>query len=296
MRVLYTAPQHDNDSYDDQTIRDYYSGQYRFDSLKSGVAIHGGRNTYLRSIDDTAQIKPQISFIFLIKGDLQFSLGKQDYCFTAGEQGRCIMLSLNDSIRFRRVTFAGQSHEKVVLRGMERWFADTNASLTLSKAVYRQAVRDWPLTANMRQGCEAWLADANDKDPLHKDMLGMKLLNISWQHFIQLELGQVSELELRLQTLLEQGVFDVQQMADALHMSTRTLQRRAVEQLGKPLGAWVTEHRLMRAKQLMVEEKKSIAEAAWLVGYQHSSSFIHAFRRAYGITPKIFIEGYQTHE
>lgn len=293
MRVLYTAPKHDNDSYDDQTIRDYYSGQYRFDALKSGVAIHGGRNTYLRNIDDTAQIKPQISFIFLMKGGLQFSLGKQDYSFEAGDQGRCIMLSLNDQTRFRRVTFAGQSHEKLVLRGMERWFADTNTSASLSTTVYRQTVRDWPLTTAIRQGCEQWLANTDEKDPLYKDMLAMMLLNTSWQHFLQLEQGQVSPLELRLQNLLEQGIFDVQQMADALYMSCRTLQRRAVEQLGKPLGAWITEHRLMRAKQLMLEEKKSIAEAAWLVGYQHSSSFIHAFRRAYGITPKVFIEGYQ---
>ncbi|RBO78516.1 helix-turn-helix transcriptional regulator [Marinomonas aquiplantarum] len=290
--MFYTGSLHDNDSYDDALIRDYYSGDYRFDSLKSGVAIHGGRNTYRRSVDNTVNVNPHITFVFLLKGELQFSLGKQDYHFSATDQGRCIMISLSDKTLFRRVTFAGQCDEKVVLRGMERWLKDHDAQGTLSVDVYRQAVRDWPLTLAMQTGCEQWLAACDDDNLLHKDMLGLLLLNTTWQHFMGLEQGNTTPLQQSLERLLDQGIFDIQAMAEALHTSVRTLQRRAVEQLGRPLGNWVTEQRLARAKVIMLEQQKSISEAAWLVGYQHASSFIHAFRRAYGMTPKAFLEDY----
>ncbi|WP_191600865.1 helix-turn-helix transcriptional regulator [Marinomonas algicola] len=290
--MLYTGSQHDNDSYDEALIRDYYSGDYRFDSLRSGVEIHGGRNIYRRSVDNTVQVNPHITFIFLLKGELQFSLGRQDYHFST-DQGHCIMISLNDQTLFRRVTFAGQCDEKVVLRGMERWLKDNNTQDALPVDVYRQTVRDWPLTQTMQTGCEQWLAACDDDNLLHKDMLGLLLLNTTWQHFMNLEEGITSALQHSLERLLDQGIFDIQAMAETLHMSVRTLHRRAVDQLGKPLGNWVTEQRLARAKCIMVKQKKSISETAWLVGYQHASSFIHAFRRAYGVTPKAYLEAHQ---
>lgn len=288
--MLYTGSQHDNDSYDDALIRDYYSGEYRFDSLRSGVEIHGGRNTYRRNVDNTVYVNPHITFIFLLKGELRFSLGRQDYRFSTTDQGRCIMISAREQTLFRRVTFAGQCDEKVVLRGMERWLKSTDSQDSLSVDVYRQAVREWPLTLAMQTGCEQWLAACDDNYLLQKDMLGLRLLNTTWQHFMNLEEGKTSALQQSLERLLDQGIFDIQQMADALHMSVRTLQRRAVEQLGKPLGNWVTAQRLARAKRIMLEQNKSISETAWLVGYQHASSFIHAFRQAYGVTPKTYLE------
>jgi len=74
------------------------------------------------------------------------------------------------------------------------------------------------------------------------------------------------------------------EVARASAASARTLERLFREETGLPFGVWRQRARLLRALQLLAEGG-TVAGAAGAVGYESTSAFVAAFRRALGTTP-----------
>jgi len=72
--------------------------------------------------------------------------------------------------------------------------------------------------------------------------------------------------------------------ARASAASVRTLERLFRAETGLPFGIWRQRARLLRALQLLAEGG-TVAGAANAVGYESTSAFVFAFRRALGTTP-----------
>lgn len=66
--------------------------------------------------------------------------------------------------------------------------------------------------------------------------------------------------------------------------STRTLERLFRGETGLSFGAWRQRARLLRALQLLAEDE-NVTQTAIAVGYESTSAFVAAFRRALGVTP-----------
>lgn len=66
--------------------------------------------------------------------------------------------------------------------------------------------------------------------------------------------------------------------------SARTLERLFRAETGLPFGLWRQRARLLRALQLLAEGD-TVTGAANAVGYESTSAFVFAFRRALGTTP-----------
>jgi AraC-like DNA-binding protein len=66
--------------------------------------------------------------------------------------------------------------------------------------------------------------------------------------------------------------------------STRTLERLFRAETGLSFGVWRQRARLLRAVQLLADEA-TVTAAAIAVGYESTSAFVAAFRRALGTTP-----------
>lgn len=79
---------------------------------------------------------------------------------------------------------------------------------------------------------------------------------------------------------------DLAVLAQRLHMSPRTLQRRLADE-GTSLRALVDQARRARAITLL-EGGSSIAEVAYFLGYSEASAFHRAFRRWTGRTPESY--------
>lgn len=73
-------------------------------------------------------------------------------------------------------------------------------------------------------------------------------------------------------------------VAAALHVSVRTLQRR-LEEAGTRFSAVLDEVRHRRATQLLSAPNRSVAEVAYLLGYTEPRAFHRSFRRWTGQTP-----------
>ncbi len=74
-------------------------------------------------------------------------------------------------------------------------------------------------------------------------------------------------------------------MAAAAGCSTSYLSRTFKKQLGRSPYAYLTEYRLFAAEKLL-RNGATVTDAALLSGFGDSSSFIKAFKRSFGITPK----------
>jgi len=74
------------------------------------------------------------------------------------------------------------------------------------------------------------------------------------------------------------------EVARAAAASARTLERLFRAETGLPFGLWRQRARLLRALQLLAEGG-TVTAAANAVGYESTSAFVFAFRRALGTTP-----------
>lgn len=80
----------------------------------------------------------------------------------------------------------------------------------------------------------------------------------------------------------------IDEWAQRLNMSSRTLMRRFRQETGVTLGQWRQQARLLRALE-MLSRGGSVTEAALSVGYESTSAFIGSFRSVFGVTPTRYL-------
>ena len=93
-------------------------------------------------------------------------------------------------------------------------------------------------------------------------------------------------VEKEAERLLPHGKANVETVAKALGLSGRTLSRRLADE-GATFGEVVDRLRRSLALQYLKEPGFSLCQIAWLVGYEGSTSFTHAFRRWTGRSPSV---------
>lgn len=102
--------------------------------------------------------------------------------------------------------------------------------------------------------------------------------------------GLVNELREALWTMLPGGRPDLWRAAQDLGISARTLQRRLGEE-GTSFSRVLDELRRDLADELLTDQKLSVSEVAFLLGYSEPSAFQRAFRRWRGVSPRRFKTG-----
>lgn len=77
----------------------------------------------------------------------------------------------------------------------------------------------------------------------------------------------------------------ITEIADIVHLNPQYFMRLFKKETGKPVLEFITELRLERVKQLLVETNKSITEIAISAGYDNFSYFSKLFKKYEGVTP-----------
>lgn len=96
--------------------------------------------------------------------------------------------------------------------------------------------------------------------------------------------GFVDEVREVVRARLTESNQGIEQVAGELHMSPRTLQRRLAEE-DTSYASLVDEVRLEAAKQALADPTNSLADIAFLIGFEEQSSFSRAFKRWTGTSP-----------
>jgi AraC-like DNA-binding protein len=93
-----------------------------------------------------------------------------------------------------------------------------------------------------------------------------------------------SAVEAEVEKLLPHGKAKAENVAQALALSLRTLARRLADE-GTTYGEIVDQLRKSLATQYLKDPGMSLGHIAWLLGYEGSTSFNHAFKRWTGRSP-----------
>jgi transcriptional regulator GlxA family with amidase domain len=78
----------------------------------------------------------------------------------------------------------------------------------------------------------------------------------------------------------------VAMLADQVNLSASAFTRTFRDMTGSSPCQFVKETRLDRARELLVEQRRSVAEVSAAVGYTSTSHFIKEFRGRFGTTPR----------
>jgi transcriptional regulator GlxA family with amidase domain len=78
----------------------------------------------------------------------------------------------------------------------------------------------------------------------------------------------------------------VSELARGVRLSPAHLQRLFKQETGVHISDLLVENRLCNAARLLSTTEMEIKEIAYLVGYQHHSSFVRAFQRRFHQSPK----------
>ena len=89
---------------------------------------------------------------------------------------------------------------------------------------------------------------------------------------------------------LSDSQFGVDQMAEELLMSRRQLLRKLRALTGEKPVVLLRQRRLDRGALMLRAGELSVKEVSYAVGFQSTSSFTRAFRRAYGVSPSAYLD------
>jgi len=78
-------------------------------------------------------------------------------------------------------------------------------------------------------------------------------------------------------------------LARSVGMNDCTFKRGFRQVFGTTAFGYLRKHRMIQARQLLLENKMSIAEVARAVGYSHPGYFAAAFRKKFGVSPSHYL-------
>lgn len=262
---------------------DHQSQNYREKAYPSGVRLHGGRFTARKNARHSRWHAPYSAFILLKEGELSFELGAQRYCIGAPA---ALYIRQSRPTLFTRHVKAGQPVEKYTLSHIQQWLADSP---------YPDGVHLFAPDANLwAQAARLHLAPTCGAALLSEEAAVMQLLAGLWHCLLEQNpppdtAAAPAEFDAALDHALDmayqQGARSAAALADAVHLSPRSLNRRLQQQYRLSAADWL-KHKKMSQAAALLAAGRSIGETAYACGYCHPSSFVQTFHRYYGITPK----------
>jgi AraC-like DNA-binding protein len=88
---------------------------------------------------------------------------------------------------------------------------------------------------------------------------------------------------------LEEPEFNVHKMCRMVHLSHMHFIRKVKQLTGKKPIDLLKSYRLRRAQELLRQNRLTVAEIAYQVGYDMPNSFSRAFKKEFGISPTEFV-------
>ncbi|MCB9040977.1 MAG: response regulator [Lewinellaceae bacterium] len=90
---------------------------------------------------------------------------------------------------------------------------------------------------------------------------------------------------------IDDSDFNVNKMCEMVHLSHMHFIRKVRQLTGKTPSELLKSFRMKRAKDLLAQQKITISEVAYQVGYDLPNSFSRVFRQEFGMTPTEYVEG-----
>lgn len=291
-------------------------GSFLSETIESGLCVQAGSSKEISDAVAVATVTPCLSITVVIQGEVRFAYDDRDFAIKVNpvrqsrhSTGQALAVNLKRLSTFRRYVRKGQRDlTKVHVKIRPEWFRrDVGAhgairqlhALLLDEHL---AALYWQPGEEALKVCQQILELRQERDPLlrnlHAESLATRLIldlvvHLASRTVSPLEADKASPIQhldqiTRAIAYLEANLHTdicVTQVARACAMSVSVLQRRFKEKTGTTVFEYVRNRRLEKVREALCKDGLSISEAAFMAGYNHTSNFITAFKRRFGITP-----------
>lgn len=292
------------------------SGEFRFHTFAGGLSMHASHATELQDSDSALELPPGLSFNLIFGGVVDFSFGGKQYRMQHQNQADRTLASCTSIVNNRDEILTRHMAKDVQVEKLnvfveKKWLlarCHTEAEQAEVNALLgKQGVYHWsPSQQAVKLAFN--LLKIEDNGSLHEN-LELELHTIKLLTALIRELRQATR-ETRPFTIEEEkfsyhnslktdldktlsSCHTINDVAEALNMSPRTLQRKFKELYQIPASNYIKQRRMDFAKKALLLDDLSIGEASFRAGYNHPSNFVSAFKKLYGLTPTEYKKAHQ---
>ena len=292
-------------------------GLFRFYEFDNGLSMHMSDATEQQNAHSTLELMPCLSINIILTGSLSYTLNGEKFTLTTDNTtAKCSALILPQKKVITRHLKKGQNIKKINVCLDYEWLKKrcTNNDEYNTLLRDKKYLHQWQATPE-QIGLATELIQMENNTHQHTLFNSMtreyktihlvssllnSLLNTS-THIVAPAHSPAYMTHKKDADFIEKikkislnttHKLSLNTLAKAHNISVSTLQRRFKAYCGITVNEYIRTSRLEQAKKAMTTGGKSIGEAAYIAGYNHSSNFVTAFKKQFSITPKELIKSH----
>jgi AraC-like DNA-binding protein len=280
------------------------------------IKIQINRLTETQDMSTLSERPPGLTINILFEGEVDFALGNEMHYLGRRYPNavECSAYVLAHSEIFTRYQKAGRTIAKMNISVDYSWLISRCTSPLQHQQVehlfqYHAVVSHWPacdrvielanlLMNNGRSGIEQTLQNEYRTIELVSTVIEVLIDSLTGPQLSDktssrdfLEEGRVTLKQMVNASL--PGCNNLKDIANKLQLSVSTLQRKFKQNYNMTVIEYVRIQRLEMARSGLLFKDLSIGEASYLAGYNHTSNFITAFKKQFGLTPTALLTDLQ---
>lgn len=283
-------------------------GDYRLVRLRDGFVLHASDTVELYNLTTEIVQREGITCSLFLAGSAEVTLGDRSIGFgrdSARASLEGVVVSRARPEIFRRRSKIGKHIRKVNVTIAPQWLESAGLQAGSGENSLAQlfndhlAVHRWRASARI-----ASLAEQILRPPAYSPVLQHLYCETRAIEIVAEALQAVAGSDASISSVLRpkdyqrlqhirdfidshvEETFTLEMIAREAGMSVNTLQRLFRATLDVTVFEYIRGRKLNYAREALEREGISIAEAAYLAGYNSASNFATAFRRTFGIAPK----------
>ncbi|MBN9044161.1 MAG: helix-turn-helix transcriptional regulator [Rhizobiales bacterium] len=293
-----------------ESDRNLLKGTFTRTRIRDGLTIHYSDVTNLCDLQTETEAPPHLGIKLFFCGSVTASIGDRDIPMPLRQaQGRWIpsatLFHQKEPELFRRRAEIGDRVRKFTVKIMPDWLESGDVLGHASARGLRRFMSEklsalsWTPSPSLLALAEQAIKPPVFEPHLHRLYVESRILGVIAEAFALLTDGGAGEARpglsiaerrrlLQAEELLREtaGIPSVEEIAAKIGVSVNTLQRLFHAGHGTTVFHYVRMRKLEQARLALENEGVSIAQAAYIAGYNSSANFSTAFKRRYGFTPK----------
>lgn len=291
------------------------SGRVENMVLQEGLSVHCVEGVDLRDGFSSAMTKSGLRILIVLEGVTSVGFGGSWLTVDAApseedvRQGmtgmKGMVIGLANNTLFERRWRKGKHERKVTIHLSSQWLANNgfsgNRMPSSLQDFLKQAIvfRPWEPSRASLSHAEKILEDVGREDSLVRLSLLVAAVSIvrdAMACFTSEDKPKITLVPSKYQDIHKVRAFlddpqylcmPMTDIVETVSLSASTLQRHFRATFGMTIEEYRRDARLRRARDLLETEGASVAEVASMVGYNNAANFSTAFKRRFGVLPKM---------
>lgn len=291
-------------------------GRFWHCQLSDGLAVHLVDSVESQRASSSVEIAPCISINLIYLADLSFSLGCDQHQIRYDTNDnhqmlQCAVLTVGHKELFTRHLNPGQRVKKINITFDRQWFNHRAINKTQQQAVEtlfsgHGVLERWQASDTIKAFADELMTMEQPDSMSQRLRLESRLTLLAAELTEQLLQKRTAtpassdnvsvpvtmnadQLKSQIDEHTDEGL-TLEEIAAQCHISVSTLQKRFKSAFNMTVNQYIRKRLLDKGRKALIHDGVTIGEAAYAAGYNHSSNFITAFSKEFGLAPSEYVK------